>query len=100
VAREAAERHTIGNHTWTHPCLRTLTDDWIRTELRRTTAAMTGAGAPTPVLCRPPYGETDARIDGLAREQGMTQVQWDVMSGDDTPEFPAGSRRPRPAAGS
>src|ERR1700719_535353 len=36
VAREAKEGHEIGNHSWSHPNFGKMSDDGIRTQLRKT----------------------------------------------------------------
>lgn len=51
--------HAIGNHTYNHPDLRTLTDEQIRQELRTTQTAIRDATGRTPRCMRPPYGYVD-----------------------------------------
>ncbi|NHC46898.1 endo-1,4-beta-xylanase [Motilibacter aurantiacus] len=74
--------HWVANHSWTHPHLPTLTEAQMRAELARTQAAITAAGAPAPVLFRPPYGETNATLQGVEASLGLKEVLWDVDSQD------------------
>lgn len=78
VARAHADGHEIGDHTETHPVLTKLTASRIRKEIggaRRTIISQTGV---KPVLFRPPYGATNARVAAQARYYGLSQILWDV----------------------
>jgi peptidoglycan/xylan/chitin deacetylase (PgdA/CDA1 family) len=57
VRRMATDKFEIGNHTWDHAHLPTLTRELINDEVLRTQTAIAAAGAPVPALLRPPYGE-------------------------------------------
>ncbi|MEU6038367.1 polysaccharide deacetylase family protein [Actinomadura sp. NPDC047616] len=72
----------VGNHTYTHPHLGQMSDPQIQSELQRTQQAVQQATGTAPVLFRPPYGETNATVAGVARRLGLTQVLWDVDSRD------------------
>jgi peptidoglycan-N-acetylglucosamine deacetylase len=66
-----AVRHqgsAVGNHTYDHADLTTLTDRQVRSELRR--------GPKHTTCARPPYGATDARVHRLLTRAGLQQVQW------------------------
>jgi peptidoglycan/xylan/chitin deacetylase (PgdA/CDA1 family) len=82
IARQVAEGHAIGNHTWNHPQLPALTDDEIRDQLNRTTARIADAVDYVPRLFRPPYGATDDRVAALAMEQSMGQTLWTIDTND------------------
>ena len=43
-------------------------------ELRDTNTAVTSAGVPKPTLFRPPYGDTNAEVEGVAASLRMTQI--------------------------
>lgn len=68
----------IGNHTWAHESLPSLSDDGIRSTLRRTDAALRRAGVHPSTLVRPPYGEVSDRVVSVIRGMGLTPVLWDV----------------------
>lgn len=82
---------TLGNHTWSHPDLRTLGDADVADEISRNRGFLAdtfGAGE-TPFF-RPPYGSHDDRIDRIAADCGHpTVAMWNGTLGDDrvlTPE--------------
>jgi peptidoglycan/xylan/chitin deacetylase (PgdA/CDA1 family) len=89
VRMEYAEGHSVQNHSQNHYHMTTLSDSQVRQELVDTNTAIVNAGAPQPVLFRPPYGETNATIESIATSLGLTQVLWDVASGD--AQFPSSS---------
>ncbi|WP_232838683.1 polysaccharide deacetylase family protein [Streptomyces geranii] len=72
----------VGNHSYTHPHLPQLGQAQIDSEIARTQQAVAGAGGGTPVLFRPPYGETNATVKAVAAKYGLTQIIWDVDSQD------------------
>ncbi|MFC9926164.1 polysaccharide deacetylase family protein [Streptomyces sp. NPDC127190] len=82
VRAEAAAGMWIGNHSYTHPHLTQLSQAQTDSEIARTQQAIAAAGGGTPVLFRPPYGETNATVHGVAAKYGLTQVIWDVDSQD------------------
>src|SRR6476619_1629542 len=61
LRREVAEGHEIGNHSWSHPNLAKLSDDGLRTQLRRTEDIIVKTAGIKPKLMRPPYGELTKR---------------------------------------
>jgi peptidoglycan/xylan/chitin deacetylase (PgdA/CDA1 family) len=72
----------VGNHSYTHPHLTQLGQSQIDSEISRTQQAIANAGGGTPVLFRPPYGETNATVKAVAARYGLTQIIWDVDSQD------------------
>ncbi|MFC7382599.1 polysaccharide deacetylase family protein [Sphaerisporangium rhizosphaerae] len=82
VRRMAREGHEIGDHTYDHPHLTTLPDGDIRDELTRPRDAIKKLTGRAPDLMRPPYGDTDERVGGIAAELGMAQILWNGTSRD------------------
>lgn len=88
IARAVSEGHELGVHGWEHERL----DDWIPEELirkriRQTEVALLAAGAPKPVLWRPPWlYSTSAVIETTAalgyRFVGVTVDGRDVSTGE------------------
>lgn len=79
----AAAGHEIGNHTYSHPDLRKVSDDSIRKELERTEAAVqAAAGVSTKPYFRAPYGARDSRVLKVALDEGYRSVFWTVDSWD------------------
>jgi peptidoglycan/xylan/chitin deacetylase (PgdA/CDA1 family) len=73
VDRIAAAGHAIGNHTYSHPDLRTLTDDQVRTQIT--------SGLSCSWL-RPPQGRYNGRIRAIAKELGYRICYWSIDSDD------------------
>lgn len=63
----------VGNHSWSHPDLTTLTNNQVLEQVNRTQAAVMGAGLPAPVLFRPPYGAVNATVRTTVP---MTLAMW------------------------
>jgi len=79
IKRMVDEGHEVGNHSWSHPALNKLGATSLRKELDNTTAAVVKAGAPRPVVMRPPYGATSGRLNKLFDEEyGMKSILWSV----------------------
>ncbi|WP_329176574.1 polysaccharide deacetylase family protein [Streptomyces sp. NBC_01477] len=72
----------VGNHSYTHPHLIQESQAQIDSEVSRTQQAISSAGGGTPKLFRPPYGETNATLQGVEAKYGLTQVIWDIDSQD------------------
>jgi peptidoglycan/xylan/chitin deacetylase (PgdA/CDA1 family) len=81
----------VGNHTWSHPDLTTLTDRQIAEELTRNQAFLRRTlGVPHTPFFRPPFGAHDARVDRIAADVGHpTVVLWYGTLGDDRVLTPA-----------
>ena len=79
VAREAREGHEVGNHSWSHPNFGKMSDDGVRSQIRRTDDAIKNAIGSSPTLLRPPYGSITARQKKwINQEFGYKIVLWDV----------------------
>lgn len=82
-SRVAGQHHTlrrmfldgdeVGNHSWNHPDLTTLTNDQILSQVNRTQAAVMAAGLPAPSLFRPPYGAVNTSVRATVP---MTLAMW------------------------
>jgi peptidoglycan/xylan/chitin deacetylase (PgdA/CDA1 family) len=79
VARIAAEGHEIGNHSWDHPSLPTLSWRAVAAQLARARAALAPHGAR---LMRPPYGDQTPASHLIARCLGYRVVLWSVNPHD------------------
>jgi peptidoglycan-N-acetylglucosamine deacetylase len=79
LRREGAEGHEIGNHSWSHPNLAKLSDDSVRSQLRRTEDIIVKTAGIKPKLMRPPYGELTKRQRILVNHEfGYKVILWDV----------------------
>ena len=79
--RMVGEGHRIGNHSYSHARLTTLTRDAVRREIEMTDAVIAPYVGPDK-LFRPPYGATDASIECEARDQGYRTVLWTLETED------------------
>ncbi|ANP50964.1 peptidoglycan/xylan/chitin deacetylase (PgdA/CDA1 family) [Streptomyces griseochromogenes] len=82
VARMADEGHVVGNHTWTHPLLTTLSREEIRGEMERTSDAIVNAYGERPQWFRAPYGAWNRAAFQLGAEMGMEPMAWTVDTTD------------------
>ncbi len=79
LRREVAEGHEIGNHSWSHPNLAKLSDEAVRSQLRRTEDLIAKTAGVKPTLMRPPYGELTKRQRILVNHEfGYKVILWDV----------------------
>lgn len=70
------EKHTIGNHTYTHPYLILKTPGKMAREIDRTQEAIGRVVGLRPRLFRCPYGLRWFGIFSVLRKRGMIAVQW------------------------
>jgi peptidoglycan/xylan/chitin deacetylase (PgdA/CDA1 family) len=79
VARAAKEGHEIASHSWSHPNFFKLSDEALRSQLRRTDDAIKQATGQRPTLMRPPYGNITARQKRWIHDEfGYQIIMWDV----------------------
>ena len=79
VTRAAREGHEIGNHSWSHPNFGKMSDDSVRSQLRRTDDAIRSATGSRPTLMRPPYGSITPREKHWIHDEfGYRVILWDV----------------------
>ena len=78
VRRTLAEGHSIGNHTWDHRPMTSLSSATADSELSRTSAVIRRASRFATCLFRPPGGAIDAAVAAAARQRQMLSVLWDV----------------------
>jgi len=82
VRKIALAGHEIGNHTYSHPHLNSLSRDEIRNELTRNHAIIQSLSGQSPFLLRPPFGEYSDKVIKVARELGYLVIQWSIDSLD------------------
>lgn len=79
LRRAAREGHEIGNHSWSHPQLSKMSDDAVRSQLRRTDDLIKSVTGKRPTLFRPPYGAITARQKKWIHDEfGYEIIMWDV----------------------
>lgn len=77
-----AEKHTIGNHTYSHSALYFKTRGQIAAEIDRTQAAIEQAAGVRPKIFRPPYGGRWFGLFDVLEDRGLRAIQWSVPSFD------------------
>jgi peptidoglycan/xylan/chitin deacetylase (PgdA/CDA1 family) len=87
VRSEATLALALGNHTWDHAQLTTLSESAQAKEMDDATAEQIALVGRAPCLFRPPYGEYNATTLTLAQQRHMTVWNWSV----DTEDWKAGT---------
>ncbi len=82
IEKELALGHEIGNHTWSHPHMKTLDAEHTREELLRTEAALDAIADYRPKLFRPPEGFFPEAVEKAARSLGYSLILWSVDTRD------------------
>ncbi len=81
--RLAAGGHSVGNHTWSHPNLLTVSQAEMTEEIAATETLLGPLrGADDPVLFRPPFGYRGSGLFPLLERREATAVGWSVNSLD------------------
>ena len=79
LARAAQEGHEIATHSWSHPQLNHMSDDAVRSQLKRTDDLIKSVTGRRPTLFRPPYGAlTTKQKKWIPEEYGYKIILWDV----------------------
>lgn len=84
VRKIVEEGHTLGNHTYDHKDLTTLTDDEIRWEFEKTENIVQGI-VPTAEMkpyFRPPYGARNQHVWDFTASLGYQSIYWTVDAWD------------------
>ncbi|MER8002464.1 polysaccharide deacetylase family protein [Streptomyces sp. NPDC095613] len=93
LLREAAgDGHVIGNHSWSHPLMTTLTRSGIRAEMGRTSEVVERVLGTPPLWYRAPYGAWNRHAFELGAELGMEPLGWSLDSLDWTEPPPVADR--------
>ncbi|MEK5406564.1 MULTISPECIES: polysaccharide deacetylase family protein [Paenibacillus] len=72
----------IGNHSYTHPDMTTLSSSQMSSEITRTQQAIQSITGTAPKLFRPPYGATNSTLKSTESQNALTEVLWSVDSQD------------------
>ncbi|UPK46388.1 polysaccharide deacetylase family protein [Paenibacillus pabuli] len=82
VSAQVAAGMWIGNHSYTHPNMTTLSSSQMSSEITRTQQTIQSIIGTSPKLFRPPYGATNATLKSVISQNGLTEVLWNVDSQD------------------
>ena len=81
--KEIIERgHEIGTHSKTHPHMKKMSEENIKTELESSVKAIEDITGKKVELFRAPFGEYDDKVISTAKSLGLYTIQWDVDSLD------------------
>ncbi|WP_329570787.1 polysaccharide deacetylase family protein [Kitasatospora sp. NBC_01266] len=79
TAREVVEAgHLVGNHTWSHPDLGTLSRSGVHREIERTSETIAGICGVRPVLFRAPGGHFTRNSYAVCADLGLRSICWNV----------------------
>lgn len=82
VRAEVRAGEEIGDHTWDHRDLQSLSTPNVVTELVRQSSAVRRVAGVTPHWFRPPYGDVDSRVIAIADSLGLKTVTWSIDPSD------------------
>ena len=83
LRRIVAGGHAIGNHTWDHPELTSLSADEVADQFSRTTEAVNTAVPGGMGSCmRPPYGLIDDNVAAVSLAQQLQPILWTAHAED------------------
>lgn len=82
VQRIVNEGHAIGNHSWDHPRLPTLSADKVRQEAQSTETEIQRITGRRTDLFRPPYGLTTPEDIRILHDLGFRVIDWSVDTTD------------------
>jgi peptidoglycan-N-acetylglucosamine deacetylase len=82
VRAEATQRFLVGNHTWSHPDLKTLDATQQASEIDRASAEQTQLLGSPPCFFRPPYGNYNSTTLSLAQARDLSVWIWSVDTED------------------
>ena len=78
VQDEVKDGYAMGNHSWDHPHLTTLSAVRQDAELSQASAEQRSIAGTIPCAFRPPYGEYDSTTLKLAQQHRMSVWLWSV----------------------
>ncbi|WP_328836000.1 polysaccharide deacetylase family protein [Streptomyces europaeiscabiei] len=79
LLREMADDgHVVGNHTWSHPLLTTLSRSRVHAEMARTCEIIEKTYGEPPLWFRAPYGAWNRAAFRYGAELGMEPLAWTV----------------------
>jgi len=82
IKRITAEGHILANHSFSHKELTKLSKEDKITELGNTNKLIKTSTGFDNYLFRPPYGSKNKELEIIAKEQGLSNIMWNVDSMD------------------
>ena len=78
----AAGGHEIGNHTYSHPHMKSITAETLREEIGKTEDVLDGLGIKKPLLFRPPEGFRSIAQIEATEALGYRMIVWSLDTHD------------------
>jgi peptidoglycan/xylan/chitin deacetylase (PgdA/CDA1 family) len=72
----------VGNHTWEHPNMTTIPPELIPSQISKANDAIDAATGQKPKLLRTAGGLINDNVLAAAKQQGMADINWDVIPFD------------------
>jgi len=83
LKRAMAEGHEIANHIWDHKVLSKIPIESVYEQLQKTNTAIKKILNIEPKIMRPPYGNSNARLNNLIQNKGnLSVVMWSLDTDD------------------
>ncbi|TDO52332.1 peptidoglycan/xylan/chitin deacetylase (PgdA/CDA1 family) [Kribbella sp. VKM Ac-2527] len=74
--------HSVQNHTWSHPDLRTVSWASFKDQIQTTDRYIQAQTGYTPRCLRPPYGSVNSLVSKRSASLGKDVVRWKIDSRD------------------
>ena len=79
IERAIAEGHEIANHVWNHPVLTKISKEAVFDQLLRTNIAIKEVLNIEPKVMRPPYGNTNGKLNAFIQDKGnLSVIMWSL----------------------
>ncbi len=82
MQRVIAAGHEIGNHTYRHPIVKTVTDEEMAWEIDKTDEILRSIGYSGNGLFRPPQGKFSDSLPALLEKTNKTAILWNIDTRD------------------
>lgn len=83
IKRAFDEGHEIANHVWNHPVLTKIKREDVQTQIERTSQAIESITNKKPTTMRPPYGNTNNRLNNfIYNNDKLSVILWSFDTQD------------------
>ena len=76
IKRIVSNGHEIGNHTYSHPHLKNISDKELESEIKKASDIITNITGEKPSLFRPPEGFCGKNVTGTVNKCGCSVILW------------------------
>lgn len=83
IKRAVEEGHEVANHVWDHPVLSKISFEKVHDQISRTNTAIKTAIGKLPTTMRPPYGNTNKKLNNyLTGTEKLDVIMWSLDTND------------------